>query len=95
MRSRNHNRSKNYYERLRKYVDFFGIKTMSNEITVLVGDHFLTGFADNTIIIQIIIQNSHTGCSIWIATKVNKYCDHVFRVRHFSLQIYAGNMCIF
>ena len=36
-----------------------------------------------------------TGCSIWIATKVNKYCDHVFQVRHFSLQIYAGNMCTF
>ena len=36
-----------------------------------------------------------TGCSTWIATKVNKCCDYVFRVRHFSLQIYAGNMCTF
>ena len=36
-----------------------------------------------------------TGCPTWIATKVNECCDYVFRVRHFSLQIYAGKMCTF
>ena len=44
---------------------------------------------------QEMMNNEHTGCSIWIATKVNKYCDHVFRVRHFSLQIYVGKICTF
>ena len=55
--------------------------------------------AANNIVVAKIVR---TGCSIWIATKVNKYCGHVFRVRHFSLQIYAGpgtyhagNMCTF
>ena len=37
-----------------------------------------------------------TGCPTWIATKVNMCCDYyVFWVRHFSLQIYARNMCTF
>ena len=38
--------------------------------------------------------NHSTGCSIWIVTKVNEYCDYIFGVRHFSLQIYAANMCV-
>ena len=37
----------------------------------------------------------NTGCLIWIVTKVNEYCGYVFGVRHFSFQIYAGNMCAF
>ena len=32
----------------------------------------------------------HTGCPIWIVTKVNKCCEYVFGVR-----FYAGNMCTF
>ena len=35
-----------------------------------------------------------TVCSIWIVTKVNECCDYVFGFRHFSLQIYAANMCV-
>ena len=36
----------------------------------------------------------YTGCSIWIVTRGNECCDYVFGVRLFSLQIYAGNMCM-
>ena len=32
------------------------------------------------------------GCLIWIVKKVNECCDYVFGGRHFSLQIYAGNI---
>ena len=39
---------------------------------------FNSEFETAKTLFQEMMNNEHTGCFIWIATKVNTYCGHVF-----------------